>query len=209
MFCALVVPRALNVPCKPPDVPPTSGRVISRLGTLYSTSAQMSRPPGVPCSSCSLEVHAGVRGGRVDDRRGAGDRDRLGDRRDASAACRAARSGRRAPGRSRERRCGSPAVPPSRNRCPAAATGSDSRRRYRSRPPSCPTPAPGSKASPTRPARRRPVHRSRGPGSNPSALARRRATPQRPVRARAASHTRTRFIASLLRESVRALRDFG
>ena len=56
MFCALVVPRALNVPCRPPDVPPTSGRVISRLGTLYSTSAQMSRPPGVPCSSCSLRL---------------------------------------------------------------------------------------------------------------------------------------------------------
>ena len=26
---------------------------MSRLGTLYSTSDQMSRPPGVPCRSCS------------------------------------------------------------------------------------------------------------------------------------------------------------
>ena len=26
---------------------------MSRLGTLYSTSDQMSRPPGVPCSNCS------------------------------------------------------------------------------------------------------------------------------------------------------------
>ncbi len=37
-------------------MPPTSGRVISRLGTLYSTSDQMSRPPGVPCSNCSLRL---------------------------------------------------------------------------------------------------------------------------------------------------------
>ena len=29
---------------------------MSRLGTLYSTSDQMSRPPGVPCSSCSLRL---------------------------------------------------------------------------------------------------------------------------------------------------------
>ncbi len=27
---------------------------MRRLGTLYSTRAQMSRPPGVDCSSCSL-----------------------------------------------------------------------------------------------------------------------------------------------------------
>ncbi len=31
---------------------------MSRLGTLYSTRAQMSRPPGVPCSSCSLRLTA-------------------------------------------------------------------------------------------------------------------------------------------------------
>ena len=58
VFCALAVPRALKVPCRPPEVPPTSGRVIMRLGTLYSTSAQMSRPPGVCCSSCSLRFTA-------------------------------------------------------------------------------------------------------------------------------------------------------
>ena len=59
-FCELAVPRALYVPCRPPDVPPTSGLVMSRLGTLYSTSDQMSRPPGVPCSSCSLRFTATV-----------------------------------------------------------------------------------------------------------------------------------------------------
>jgi len=45
---ALAVPRALNVPWSPPDVPPTSGRLITSPGTFASTSAQMSRPPGVP-----------------------------------------------------------------------------------------------------------------------------------------------------------------
>jgi hypothetical protein len=30
VFCALVVLRALKVPCRPPDVPPTSGRLLRR-----------------------------------------------------------------------------------------------------------------------------------------------------------------------------------
>ena len=44
----LVVPRALKTPCRPPDVPPTSGRLITRPGTFASSRPQMSRPPGVP-----------------------------------------------------------------------------------------------------------------------------------------------------------------
>src|SRR5918994_973997 len=36
-------PRALNVPWRPPDVPPTSGRLITRPGTFASTNGQMSR----------------------------------------------------------------------------------------------------------------------------------------------------------------------
>ena len=55
-FCPLAVPRATIAPCRPPDVPPTSGRLEMRPGTLYSASAQMSRPPGVLCSSCWLSV---------------------------------------------------------------------------------------------------------------------------------------------------------
>ena len=58
MFCALVVPRALKVPCRPPEVPPTSGRLMTRPGTFASSRPQMSRPPGVPWISCSLRLTA-------------------------------------------------------------------------------------------------------------------------------------------------------
>ncbi len=54
VFCPLVVPRALNVPCSPPDVPPTSGRLMTRPGTFASSRPQMSRPPGVPWMIASL-----------------------------------------------------------------------------------------------------------------------------------------------------------
>ena len=43
-------------PCKPPCVPPTSGRLEMSPGTLYSTSDQISRPPGVLCRSSWLSV---------------------------------------------------------------------------------------------------------------------------------------------------------
>ncbi len=77
VFCALAVPRALKVPCRPPEVPPTSGRLITSPGTLASTSAQMSRPPGVPWISCSLRLTRDVRARRVDGRRCAGHGDVL------------------------------------------------------------------------------------------------------------------------------------
>lgn len=56
MFWALGVPRAVIPACSPPAAPPTSGRSVISPGTLYSTSDQMSRPPGVACSNCWLKV---------------------------------------------------------------------------------------------------------------------------------------------------------
>ena len=56
VFWPLLVPAATMPACRPPWLPPVSGRFVTRPGILYSAIDQMSRPPGVDCSSCWLSV---------------------------------------------------------------------------------------------------------------------------------------------------------
>ena len=137
------------------------------------------------------QVDAGVRARRVDDRRGAGYRHRFRDGRHGQLHVERHGLADARPGRSHGRRCGSPAVRPSPSRCPAAATESDSRRRYRSTPDMVPDDQHRARQRDRYTGHRSCLaHRSRGPEWSPSALALRRVMPRAATRARAESQTR-------------------